>query len=201
MIDVILFSIFVVLPFFRIPNEVFLQNTHNIIAVAGIGAVIIGIVLNKLDEFLSKLIRYLIPIILSTIAVHFFLRTYDSAQIKITLLEIGGPLVLILWLIKRINLGNFKIEPSRTYVLYPALVFLISGIISFFLSNFDMVTFESGLLRRISYIGVFIVIVAEFNRKEDFMKILKWIMGSCFIVVTYGIVQYLGMDWHIWKGA
>ncbi len=201
MIDAALFIIFIILPFFRAFNGNLLQNIHNIIAVVGIGGVILGIILNKLDEYLDNLLKYLVPVLISTIAVHFFLKTYDSAQIKITLLELGGPLILILWIIKRVNLGNFKIAPSRKYVLYPALLFILSGIVSFILSPFHLETFEPGLLRRISYLGVFLVTVFEFNHEEDFKRNINWVLATCFLVVVYGFVQYLGYDWHIWKGA
>ncbi|MFH1415932.1 MAG: tetratricopeptide repeat protein [Elusimicrobiota bacterium] len=201
MIDIALFVIFVILPFFRVFNGAFLQNIHNLIAIAGIGGVVAGIVLNRLDEYIDRLIRYIIPLLLSTIAVHFFLRTYDSAQIKITLLEVGGPLVLILWIIKRINLGSFKVPKSRSYAVLPALFFILSGLISFLLSNYKLETFEPGLLRRISYLGVFLVTVAEFDTEKDFRNIFNWILATCFMVVIYGYIQYLGYDWHIWKGA
>ncbi|MFW6129693.1 MAG: O-antigen ligase family protein [Atribacterota bacterium] len=201
MIEIGLFLLFVIFPFFRVFNGELLSNTHNIIAIAGLGGVILGIIFNKLDKYLNYLIRYLLPIVISTIAVDFFLKTYDSAQIKITLLEIGGPLILILWIIKRINIGNFKIQPSRKYAFYPAAAFMLSGIISFALSQFKLETFEPGFLRRISYLGVFIVTVFEFNREEDFYRIVNWVLASLLVVVVYGLFQYFGVDWHIWKGA
>ena len=201
MIDVILFLFFVVIPFFRLCDGRLLENLHNIIAVVGIGGVILGIIHNKLDKYIDTLIRFMIPVLLSTIAVHFFLKTYDSAQIKITLLELGGPLVLILWLIKRINLWDFKISPSRKYILVPAVLFLLSGILSFILSQFKVGNFEEGLLRRISYLGVFLVIIYEFNHKDDFKRILNWTLASLVIVVAYGFIQKFGWDWHIWAGA
>lgn len=201
MVDVFLFLLFVILPFFRVLNTNLLQNIHNIIAIVCIGGVIIGMVLNKLDDYLEKLLKYTIPVLISTIAIHFFLRTYDSAHVKIILLELGGPLVFILWLIKRINLGNFNISPTRKYVVYPALLFLVSGILSFALSQFKLETFEPGLLRRISYLGVFLVVVFEFNCEEDFKRVFSWVLATCFMVVVYGVIQYLGYDWHIWRGA
>jgi len=201
MTEALLFLFFVIFPFFRIFQGALLENVHNIIAVGSVSIVLLGILFNKLDDYINKLIRYLIPLLISTIAVHFFLKTYDSAQIKITLLEIGGPLVLLIWIIKRINIGNFKIAAERKYVLLPAVLFLFSGIISFLLSQFKLETFEPGLLRRISYLGVFLVTVFEFNREDDFKRILNWVLASCALVVVYGFIQIFGLDWHIWKGA
>ena len=74
MIDVIIFLFIIVLPFFRAFNGALLQNVHNIITVVGLGGVVLGIVLNRLDEYLDKLIKYLIPVLISTIAIHFFLH-------------------------------------------------------------------------------------------------------------------------------
>ncbi len=201
MLDIILFVLLIILPFFRIFDGELLQRLHIIFAVGGIGAVFFGIFFNKLDEYLDIAIKYLVPILVSTIAVHFFLRTYDSAQIKITHLEVVGPLILILWLIKRINLGDFKLPMERKYVLVPAILFLLSGIINFIITPYKLQTFEPGLLRRISYVGVFLVIVYEFNRERDFNRVLNWILGSCVIVLIYGFIQELGYDWHVWAGA
>ncbi len=201
MTDIILFSFFVLIPFLRIFDGNLLQNIHNIIAFLSIGGLFLGIIFNRLDEYADRMLKYLIPILVSTIAVHFFLETYDSAQIKITLLETGGPLVLIIWLAKRINRGSFKLASDRKYVLVPALLFLLSGLISFALTPYKLQTFEPGLLRRIVYVGSFLAIVYEFNRKEDFMRVLNWVMGSLVIIVVYGIIQAAGLDWHIWAGA
>ncbi|MDA3792634.1 MAG: tetratricopeptide repeat protein [Elusimicrobia bacterium] len=201
MLDVILYIFFIIIPFFRVFNGSLTAQLHIIIAVAALGITVMGLLFNKLDDYLHELIRYLLPLFISTLAVHFFLRTYDSAQIKITHLEIGGPLILLLWLIKRINLWDFKIAPSRKYILYPALLFMGSGILSFILSPFHLETFEPGLLRRISYIGIFIVAIFEFNGIKDFKKVFNWVLASCFIVVIYGFIQQFGLDWHIWKGA
>ncbi|MBN2406209.1 MAG: tetratricopeptide repeat protein [Elusimicrobia bacterium] len=201
MADVLLFIIFIVLPFFRVFQGTLLQNIHNIIAVSGIGIVFVGLVFNRLSEYIEKYLKYVIPLLISTIAVHFFLKTYDSAQIKITLLEVGGPIVLITWIIKRIDEGSFTLHKSRRYVILPALLYILSAVISFYFSVFKLETFEPGLIRRFSYLGVFIVIIYEFNCRNDFRRILNWALASCFFVVIYGFIQYFGLDWHIWKGA
>ncbi len=200
-VDIVLFIVFIIFPFFRVFEGSLLSEIHNIIAVASLGITVLGILFNKLDKYLNFLIRYLLPLLLSTIAAHFFLQTYDSAQIKITLLEVGGPLILILWIIKRINIGNFKIHPSRRYALYPALAVITTGVISFIFSPFKLETFEPGIIRRISYVGMFIVTIFEFNRKEDFKRIMYWVLTTCLLVVIYGFIQHFGADWHIWAGA
>ncbi|MGM0441798.1 MAG: tetratricopeptide repeat protein [Elusimicrobiota bacterium] len=199
--DILLFVFFIIFPFFRVFEGSLLSNIHNVIAVTSLGTAVLGILFNKLDKYLDTLIKYLLPLLLSSIAAHFFLQTYDSAQIKITHLEVGGPLIFFLWIIKRINIGNFKIHPSRKYALYPALAVIATGIISFIFSPFQLETFEPGIVRRISYVGIFIVTIFEFNRKEDFKRIMYWVLATCLLVVIYGFIQDFGADWHVWAGA
>ncbi|NLB35134.1 MAG: tetratricopeptide repeat protein, partial [Elusimicrobia bacterium] len=90
---------------------------------------------------------------------------------------------------------------DRKYVLFPAILFLISGIVSFLVTPYKLQTFEPGLLRRIIYVGTFIVILYEFDRENDFKRVLKWMVWSLLLVVGYGLVQAFGRDWHIWAGA
>ncbi len=200
-VDFFLFVLLIIAPFFRLFDGYILQNIHLIIAAAGIGGVILGAVLNKLEEYSEFLLKYIIPVALSTIAVHFFLQTYDSAQIKITILETAGPIILMIWLVRRIKLGSFIPPSTRKYAVIPALLFFISGLVSFLFSNFRLETFEPGLLRRIVYIGVFLAVIYEYDREKDFMRIMRWVLASAALITSYGLVQYLGWDWHIWAGA
>ncbi len=209
MTDFVLFLFFVIFPFFRIFDGALLRNLHIIIAIAGIGGIILGLLFNKLEEYTLFLLKYLIPIALTTIAVHFFLETYDSAQIKIPLLETAGPFILILWLIRRLKIGDFTPPATRKYAVLPAVLFLSSGLISFVFSQFRLETFEPGLLRRIAYIGVYLAVVYEYDRETDFKRIANWILAACFVVTIYGVVQIRDSlswtqtvwDWHVWAGA
>ena len=46
----------------------------------------------------SKFILYGLPLFYLLVAVSFYLVTYDSAQIKITIVQIGGVLLVASWL-------------------------------------------------------------------------------------------------------
>ncbi len=201
MTDFLLFLLFVIIPFFRIFDGALLRNIHIIITVAGVVGGLLGLLFNKLEEYTLLLLKYLIPVALATIAIHFFLETYDSAQIKITLLETAGPIVLIVWIIRRIKIGNFIPPTTRRYAVLPAVLFLASGLISFAFSQFKLETFEPGLLRRIAYIGVYLAVVYEYDRETDFRRVANWVLASCFVATAYGFIQYMGWDWHVWAGA
>ncbi|MGM0568876.1 MAG: O-antigen ligase family protein, partial [Elusimicrobiota bacterium] len=196
-----LFGVFIVLPFFRVFDQSLLSNIHIVIAVLALAFIVAGLFLNRLERVTKLLLNYLIPLAISSIAIHFFLKTYDSAQIKITLLETVGPIILIVWIVRRLAEGTFAPPPNRKYAVYPALLFLLSGILSFAFSQFKLETFEPGLLRRISYIGVFLAVVYEYDRSHDFKRIMQWVLASCLLITSYGLIQYGGFDWHIWAGA
>ena len=58
---------------------------------------------NNILEVTGKILMYGVPILYFLISVAFYLRTYDSAQIKITLIQMGGTVLLAAWLIKLIE--------------------------------------------------------------------------------------------------
>lgn len=147
---------------------------------------------NKLVDGINKLISFNLPLLAFLIAVSFYLRTYDSCQIKITLLHIGGTIILSLWLIKVIEKNiyhshqySFSSLNSLNYLNTPVICFLLSGILSLFLSPFKATSFEE-LTRRILYIGIFFVALNEADRKES-IKLFFWplIIGAFFVLAVF----------------
>ena len=84
----------------------------------------------KINHICATLIAYWLPVLYFLIATAFYLKTYDSAQIKITLIEIGGVVLLAIWLIKIIESDSFFFKRSLL-VIVPLVAYLLSGIFSF----------------------------------------------------------------------
>jgi hypothetical protein len=55
---------------------------------------------NNILETTGKILMFGIPILYFLISVAFYLKTYDSAQIKITLMQLGGTILFATWLIR-----------------------------------------------------------------------------------------------------
>lgn len=166
---------------------------------------------NKNISFLDKCLTYGIPIIYFLISVSFYLKTYDSAQIKITLLQIGGTIILSLWFIKLFEEGTFPFKGNLLLVVVPLLIYWALGPISYLHSAYQGTTHDE-LIRRIMYIGFGLIVYLEWNSQKKFDILVKWILAAGFISALYGIIQWLdinffpsgqgmGLDPFIWRRA
>ncbi len=162
----------------------------------------------------DNLIKYSIAILYFLIAVMFYLRTYDSCQIKITLTQVGGTLIILLWLLKYLE------NPKQTTEFYlqnwqivlPFVMFLLSGLQSHFLMSPLKYASGAELVRRIIYMLTAIIVMREINSLEKFNRIIRWLLFALFVSTFYGIIQYLdgkffppnpavGLDPFIWRQA
>ncbi|MEW6041890.1 MAG: O-antigen ligase family protein, partial [Elusimicrobiota bacterium] len=161
---------------------------------------------------LDKIIKHLLPVLYFAISIAFYLRTYDSCQIKITLTQIGGTLVLTLWLIKILEEFDSEFFKKRFVVVLPVLLVTLSNIVSHFISPLK---YASGMefARKFVYFGVALLVMKEFNSEEKIKRLLNWIIFACFVATFYGLIQVVdtkffplgmgekGVDPFIWRGA
>jgi tetratricopeptide (TPR) repeat protein len=166
----------------------------------------------RLIETAEKIIAIGLPVLYCLIAVAFYLKTYDSAQIKITLMQIGGTAIIAVWLIKLLE-GSTTLRflgKNLTLVL-PLLAFLVSGILSYFRSPFPLAS-ANELVRRVIYILFAVIIMCEINSEEKINRLLKWLYAAAFISTIYAVIQFLdyrffppppdpGLDPFIWRQA
>ncbi|NIM03671.1 tetratricopeptide repeat protein [bacterium] len=154
----------------------------------------------KLIKYCNVIIEFGLPILAFLIALSFYLKTYDSCQIKITLLHIGATIIVAAWIIKVIERGRLLENKEQRLYAIPALFFLLSGIVSFAISPFRFTSFEE-LTRRVLYIGTFLIALVEFNSQEKVNRMFRWILAATFIAVFYGLIQFMELDPFIWKAA
>ena len=151
-----------------------------------------GLIRNPLADFCDISIGWGVPILVFYIALSFYLKTYDSAMIKITQLHIGGTFLIICWLAKTTNLG-LPIKRYHYQYIIPVLLFLISGILSHVLfSSFKTTSFEE-LIRRFIYIGLFFIALFEFNNLPRLKRLSAWVLGAAILSLLYDhhIMVYL----------
>ncbi|MCS7230816.1 MAG: O-antigen ligase family protein [Elusimicrobiota bacterium] len=169
---------------------------------------------SKLYLILDNFLKYTIPIFYFLVAVMFYLRTYDSCQIKITITQIGGTVIILLWFIKLLE--NLKEAKSFYFnnwqIVVPFVLFLLSGLQShLFMSPLKKAS-GMELIRRVIYMFSVIIIMKEINSIEKFKRVIKWLLAALFISTFYGIIQFLdikyfppnpavGLDPFIWRQA
>ncbi|MFA6583633.1 MAG: hypothetical protein WCS77_04980, partial [Elusimicrobiaceae bacterium] len=82
-------------------------------------------------SFLRKAITWWLPLLYLLISNSFYLRTYDSAQIKITLVQMGGLALVTLWGCLLVSEGRSAFKKSDFVFLAPFLAYLGYIVISF----------------------------------------------------------------------
>lgn len=156
-------------------------------------------------------IQYFIPILYLFISISFYLRTYDSAQVKITLLQMGGTSLVALWLSLIILEGKKAFTKDDFVFLAPFLAYLFYIIFSFINIPYKQWAIDD-FVRYILYSFISLIVIREFdifaiNRLTTYLFISTW------IVSIYGIIQWIdvnfypprnvgnGIDPFIWRGA
>ncbi len=158
----------------------------------------------------ERLLHWGLPLFYFLVSVAFYLRTYDSCQIKITFLQIGAVALITLWFFKLLNENTSPFRDKMTLVL-PLLFFLLSGIVSFLFTGLKEASFPE-LVRRISYVGLALIVLTEFNTEEKINHLFAFLIAACTVSAVYGLVQFLdvrffpplpepGLDPFIWRGA
>jgi len=166
------------------------------------------------SALLENLIKHGVPVFFLLIALLFYLQTYDSCQIKITVLQLGGTALLALWLMRsmerpRESLGFFK---ENLALVLPFVLLLVSGVFSHLVMSPLVKASGMELYRRVIYMGIALLVIQEFNSSEKIDRLVRWLFVAAFLASFYGFVQLL--DWHffppnpepgldpfIWRGA
>ena len=161
-------------------------------------------------SFSHKAILWWLPLLYLLISDSFYLRTYDSAQVKITLVQMGGICLLSLWLCRLLSEGKKAFTKTDIVTLAPYLAFFAYGIFSYLHAPYKYSSTDA-FLRRIFYMTVPLIVIREFHIKatERFTRILIW---TTWITVGYGFLQWFditffppgvgnGPDPFIWRQA
>lgn len=158
----------------------------------------------------SRFLAYALPLFFFLVTTTFYLKTYDSAQIKITITQIGGVMLLFVWLAKVLIEGHLPFTKEDLPYVAPFLAFLASGIIAYLHSPFKGWAFEE-TSRRVFYMVIALVTLAEMRSNERMKRLWRWLIAAAWVAIGYGLIQYLdaryfkgqgsGLDPFIWRQA
>lgn len=162
-------------------------------------------------SFLRKAICWWLPLLYLLISDMFYLRTYDSAQVKITLLQMGGFTLLGMWASLLILEGKKAFYKADFLLMAPFLAYLVYVIFSFIHAPYKGPSVDD-LVRYILYMSVTVIVIREFSR-ADINRLTKILIITGYISVLYGFIQFLdtrffppkeigpGLDPFMWRGA
>jgi len=149
---------------------------------------------------LHKLLVLLTSALCFSAAVFFYLKTYDSATIKITIVQVGGSLLIGLFLLKKLEEG-LRFSMEELAFLIPVAAYFFWGWFSYIESPFKMWAAFDEFWRRCIYTGLVFIGFFEFRKLKDVKFLSSILMLTCFVVCFYAVMQRLGYDPYAWKGA
>jgi len=166
---------------------------------------------SAIKKSFSKFISYGLPLFYLLVAVSFYLVTYDSAQIKITIVQIGGILLVTSWLILKFENGDFSKFRNHFFVFLPIILFFISGLVSLFISPFFQISLNE-FIRRFIYCFLSIIIMDIFTDEKSINRLINFLIVATYIVCIYAVIQYIdykffpappskGLDPFAWRGV
>jgi O-antigen ligase/tetratricopeptide (TPR) repeat protein len=164
------------------------------------------------EAFAHKAITLWLPVLYFLISSVFFLRTYDSAQVKISMMQMGGLGLLTLWLCRLALAGRAAFNRQDLVTLAPFLAYLAVGICSFLHAPYRMASVDF-FLRQTFYMIVALIAIYEFDQ-PSVDRLFRWLILAAWVAVGYGTLQFIdtnlglfkpgvgqGIDPFVWRGA
>lgn len=158
---------------------------------------------NTFERFVRNALVHGTGILCLLVSVSFFTATYDSAQVKLTLLHMGGIWLLALWAALCITRRKSPFTKQNFPFLLPVLAYLAWNTVSFLFSPYKIEAAEE-FFRFWLYGGLTLLAAAEFTL-ADVRTLVKYILAAAWISFLYGVLQVLdgffpGLDPMPWRG-
>lgn len=162
-------------------------------------------------SFARKAVWWWLPLLYLLISDTFYLRTYDSAQVKITLLQMGGIGLLGMWLSLLVLEGRRAFRKEDFIFLAPFFTYLLYVIVSFTHAPYNGPSVDD-FVRYLLYMSVTLIVIREFTASAV-DRLTKILIITAYIAILYGIVQFLdtrffppkgqgpGLDPFVWRWA
>ncbi len=137
------------------------------------------------------------------ISICFYTGTYDTAFVKITLLQMGGIALTALWFALLAVQKRFPVSKQTLPWLLPFLVYFGWNIIGYCLAPYKMEAFDE-FLRYVLYFMIAWMVLDRFSTRS--IRILtKFLIVAAWISCLYGLVQtvdrwFPGVDIMPWRG-
>ncbi|MEK7234260.1 MAG: O-antigen ligase family protein [Elusimicrobiota bacterium] len=162
------------------------------------------------ETYAHRAIVTWLPMLYLLISSLFFLRTYDSAQVKISMMQMGGLGLLTMWLVRLAVAGRHALNREDLVCLSPFLAYLSWGVFSYWKAPYHMSSTDF-FLRHLFYMIVSLITIYEFD-EAAIARLFKIMLWSAWIAIGYGTLQFVdyaifppgpgkGIDPFVWRGA
>ncbi len=162
------------------------------------------------ETFAHRAIITWLPLLYLLISSLFFLRTYDSAQVKISMMQMGGLGLLTMWLVRLAVAGRHALNREDLVCLSPFLAYLFWGVFSYMKAPYHMSSTDF-FLRHLFYMIAALITIYEFD-EAAIARLFKVMIWTAWIAIGYGALQFVdnsmfpvgpgkGIDPFVWRGA
>ena len=121
------------------------------------------------------------------ISLSVFTATYDTAQVKLTLLHMGALLLGVLWAALQISRRKFFLTKQNLPVLLPLLAYAAWNTVCYIFAPLHTQAAEE-FIRFLLYTLITLAVASEFHLR-DVKTLTRWIITTVCISFTYGLVQ------------
>ena len=137
------------------------------------------------------------------ITISFFTATYDTAQVKLTLLHMGGWLLIGLWAALKIAQRTLPFTRKNLPFLLPVFVYMGWNILCYIFAPYHAEAAEE-FIRFLLY-GLLTLLAATEFSLEDIKTITRWFLAAMVVSFAYATVQiadgfFPGVDPMPWHG-
>lgn len=158
---------------------------------------------NAFARFVHNAIVHGTGILGLLVSISFFTATYDSAQVKLTLLHMGGLILLALWAALKTAQRQNPFTRQRLPFLLPVFAYLAWNTLSFCFLPYKMEAAEE-FFRFWLYGGLTLMTATEFTL-ADVRTFIKYVLAAAWISFAYGALQVVdgffpGTDIMPWRG-
>ncbi len=159
--------------------------------------------INPVAAFLRKALPQVTGWLCLLVSISFWTATYDTAQVKLTLLHCGAVILLALWTALKLAERKSPFTRENLPFLLPLFAYLGWNILSFLFLPYKMEAAEE-FVRLLMYGALTLMIACEFSR-EDVKTVTKFILAAAGISFFYAVVQiadgfFPGLDIMPWRG-
>lgn len=130
----------------------------------------------------------------------FFLRAYDAAAVKHTVLQWGSLTMLFAWLWQGIARGRFQAPAASWAVLAPALGYGAWMVLRFAAEPHKLASLPDFLTQLMMLAGLLAAFLG-FAGARSASRFAALTVAAGWIAALYGLAQAAGLDPFVWKGA
>lgn len=158
---------------------------------------------NPAADFIRRALPHVLGALVLLISLAFFTGTYDSAHVKLTLLQMGSVLLLSLWTCLKLTERKNPFTRRTRVWLAPLLVYLAWQTLSFLCFPYKLEAAEE-FIRLWMYGGIIGLIACEFTT-QDVRTVTRWLLAAAWVSFVYGALQIVniwlpGVDLLPWHG-